>query len=148
MGAALHGAAWLLSVALAISLLIRAPRYGAAFVVKRAIAAIVIGVVVVLVVALVLRGLSVQPSHGFSTALFQLLFTVVVVAMLNGANVTFHGMVDTVIGFHRRYNAGNLHRFPISFMIRNENQLKMFGTAMWCFGSTLMLYGVWFDTHI
>lgn len=144
----MHVIAWLIFVAVCIALLIVAPRYGAGFVIKRAVGAIIGGIVLVVLTALALRGLKVQPSHGFSTALFQLLFTVVITAMLNIINLVFHGMVDAQIAFHTRCNAANLHRFPISFLIGHARQLKLFGTAMWCFGSALMLYGVWFDTQV
>ncbi|WP_034161430.1 hypothetical protein [Sphingomonas sp. ERG5] len=140
--------AWLISVAVCVALLIVAPRFGTGLVIKCSVGAIIGGTVLVVMIALALRGLKVQPSHAFTTALFQLLFTAVVAAMLNIMNFVFHGMVNAQIAFHKRYNAANLHRFPISFLIGYERQLKMFGTMMWCFGSALMLYGVWFDMKV
>ncbi|WP_380786190.1 hypothetical protein [Sphingomonas sp. R86521] len=140
--------AWLVSVAVCIALLIRTSRYGIGLIVRRATGAVVGAMVLLVAIALVLRALSIQPTHGVSTALFQMLFTIVVTAMLTAINRIFHGMVDAQIAFHTRYNAANLRRFPISVLIGHARQLKLFGTTMWCFGSALMLYGVWFDMTV
>jgi hypothetical protein len=144
----MHVTAWLISVAVCTALLVVAPRYGTGFVIKCAVSAIVGGMILVVLIALALRELKVQPSQGFTTILFQLLFTVVITAMLNIMNLVFHAMVNAQTAFHKRYNAANLHRFPISFVIEHVRPLKMFGTIMWCFGSALMLYGVWFDMKV
>lgn len=144
----MHVIAWLISAAVCTALLIVAPRYGTGVVIKCAAGAIIGGMMLVVLIALVLRGLKMQPSHGFTTALFQLLFTVVITSMLNIMNLVLHGMVNAQIAFHERYNAANLHRFPISFVVGHARQLKTFGTTMWCFGSALMLYGVWFDMKV
>lgn len=144
----MHVVAWILSAALTIFLLVKAPPYGAGFVIKRAIGAIVAGILLVVTLGLVLRGLAISPSHVLTTALFQCLMTVVIMAMLNGMNVVFHSMVEAQIAFHQRFNAANLHRFPISFLIEQRQGLKAFGTIMWCLGAVLMLYGVWFDMQV
>lgn len=127
----MHVVAWLVSVAVCIALLSIAPRHRPGLIIRWAVSAIIGGIVLVALISLALRGLEVQPSHGFSTALFQLLFTVVITAMLNILNLVFHGMVKAQTAFHTRYNAPNLNRFPISFLIGNAHQLKMFGTTMW-----------------
>lgn len=144
----MHGAAWLLCTTLSIFLLFAAPRHGAAFVVKGAVASIVAAIILVVMLGLILRGFAFRPSAAFTTALFQLLMTIVVIAMLNIMNILFRGMVDVQIAFHQRRNAANLHRFPISFVVAHRQQLKTLGTLMWCFGAGLMLYGVWFDMQV
>lgn len=97
---------------------------------------------------LVLRELGLRPSAQFITILFQLLFTVLVIALLNIANLAFRGIVDAQGAFHRRYNAPRLHRFPVSFVIGKAADLKSFSAWFWGIGSALMLYGVWFDMKI
>ena len=144
----MHACAWLLSVTLNAILLVTAPRRGTPFVVKRGIIAIFAAPAMVLVLGLILFWLDAHPSQAFADGLFQVMFTIVIIAMINIANVVFHGMVDTIKAFHERYNAANLHRFPISFLIAHAQHLKIFGTIVWCLGSVPILYGTWFDMHV
>src|SRR4051812_9530497 len=113
----MHIVAWLLSVLATIVLLIRAPRYGAGVVLKAAIGSIIGSILFLVILGLSLRQLGIRSSHVFTTALFQSFFTIVIAAMLNAMNLVFHGMVEAQVAFHRRYNAANLDRFPISFLI-------------------------------
>ncbi|MBM7406469.1 MULTISPECIES: hypothetical protein [Sphingomonas] len=92
-----------------------------------------------------LKNFDMHRSHAFTTILFQVLLTINVVAMLNIMNVAVHKMVDVQGAFHRRFNAANLHRFPVSVVISGAPQLKKVGTAFWSLGAALMLYGLWFD---
>ena len=144
----MHIAAWLLSVVLNVFLLVTAPQRGAAFVVKRAIIAMVAALATVVILTVTLYWTGAHPSQAFGNGLFQLTFAILVIAMVNIANVVFQGMVDSIIAFHQRYNAANLHRFPISFLIAHAQHLKIFGTTFWCLGSPLMLYGAWFDMKV
>jgi hypothetical protein len=63
----MHVTAWLISVAVCTALLVVAPRYGTGFVIKCAVSAIVGGMILVVLIALALRELKVQPSQGFTT---------------------------------------------------------------------------------
>jgi hypothetical protein len=137
-------AAWLASVVACMVLLAKAPRRGKAFVLKTAIGSIVGSMLFVTVLGLSLRHLGIRSSHAFMSTLFQLLFTVIIAAMLNIMNLVFQGMVDAQIAFHRRFNAANLHRFPVSFVIAHRERIKAFGALFWSFAGGMMLYGVWF----
>jgi hypothetical protein len=125
-----------------------APRLAASTLLKRAGAAFAIAPLILVAIMLCVAATGRAPSDGFGNWLFQSFFTVEILALLSIFNAIFHGMVDVIITFHQRANAANLHRFPISFLIRQERGLKLFGTLAWCAGGALMLYGVWFDMHI
>lgn len=144
----MHVVAWLISVSLCIASLIMSARLRAGLVLKLALGAIIGGIALVTAIAWALKKLEIQPSHAFKTILFQLLLTITVAAMLNIMNVVSRKMVDAQGAFHRRFNAANLHRFPVSFVISGAPQLKNFGTAFWAFGSALMLYGLWFHMEL
>lgn len=141
----MHALAWLASVGLTVFLLWTAPRRGAAFVLKAAIAAIVLDIALFAALGFGLRSVNIRPSDAVLTLMLQLVMALIVIAMLNIMNIVFHRMVDAQIAFHKRYNGANLQRFPISFLIRHAAQLKMLGTIFWCLGAGLMLYGLWFD---
>ena len=141
-------AAWLLSVLATMILLSRAPRYSTGFVLKAAIGSIAGSMLFVTVLGLGMRHFGIRSSHAFTTMLFQLLFTVCIAAMLNIMNLVLHGMVEAQIAFHRRYNAANLHRFPVSFVIAHRERIKAVGTLFWCFGAGIMFYGLWFHMQL
>ena len=140
--------AWLLSVLVTMVLLSRAPRYGTGFVLKAAIGSIVGSMLFVTALGLSLRHFGIRSSHAFTTILFQLLFAVLIAAMLNIMNLVLRGMVEGQIAFHRRYNAANLQRFPVSFVIARRERIKAVGTLFWCFGAGIMFYGLWFHMQL
>jgi hypothetical protein len=140
--------AWLSSVALCVASLILSSRYRAGLVLKLAIGSILGGMLLVTVLGLALRELRIRPSDQFTATLFQLLLTVLVIAMLNIANLAFRAILHAQRAFHQRYNAGNIDRFPVSLVIGKAAFLGKFGICFWGMGSTLMLYGVWFEMKI
>lgn len=140
--------AWLISVFLCLVSLILSSRYRVGLVIKVAIGSIVGGMLSVTALGLVFRELGIRLSDQHITILFQLLFTVVVIAMLNLANLAFRGIVSAQEAFHKRYNAARLQRFPVSLVIGGAAGLKTFSICFWGLGSALMLYGVWFDMKI
>lgn len=149
MSAGLSLVCWLCAVATNGWLLFRiASDTPAVLLLKRAGIVLVGAPVCLVAIILTMAAIGAHPSTGFGDRLLSIFFTIVVLVMLTFANVTFHGMVDGISAFHRRVNAANLHRFPISFLIRHGYGLKMFGTMMWFAGGALMLYGVWFDMHV
>ncbi|MHC5375804.1 hypothetical protein ACYSNU_18800 [Enterococcus sp. LJL120] len=52
-------------------------------------------------------------------------------------------MFDIVIGFHKKYNQKNLHRFPISFFIKYQTQIIRVEYIIFFLGGIVMLYGVY-----
>ena len=141
-------AGWVLALAANFYLLFFwASSQGIAAIVKRAIAAVVLGIVATLAIALIGHAIGAAPSHAFGNAVFQCLFTIVVLAMTNFANAAFRGMVETMTSFHETHNAANMDRFPIR-IIGQRTGLQRFSAIIWWLGSALMLYGVWFDMHI
>ena len=144
----MHVVAWFVSVSLCVASLIMSARLRAGLVIKLALGAIFGGMALLTMVGWTLKKFDMQPSHAFTTILIQVLLTINVVAMLNIMNVAFHKMVDAQGAFHRRFNAANLHRFPVSFVISGAPQLKRLATTFWSLGSTLMLYGLWFHMKL
>lgn len=143
-----HALPWLASVGLTVFLLWTAPRRGVAFVLKAAIAAIVLDIALFAALGFGLRSMNIRPSDAVLTLILQLVMTFIVIAMLNIMNIVFHRMVEAQIAFHKRYNGANLQRMPVSFVIRHADQLKMLGTLFWCLGAGLMLYGLWFHMKL
>ncbi|WP_420138051.1 hypothetical protein [Sphingomonas sp.] len=144
----LRSLAWLANTAFTIILVIRTHRSSISSRLKWSGLALAAAPAIVVIVTLLLAALHVQPPPGFGTIMFQLLFTVTVMAMVNLVTAIFAAMVEAQIAFHEKYNAANLYRFPVSFLIARPEQLKWFVTLVFCGGSGLMLYGIWFDTHI
>jgi len=139
---------WVLSLAANFYLLFFwSATKGIAAIVKRAIAAVVLGIVMTLAIALTWAAVGAAPSQAFDNAVFQCLFTVVVLAMTNVAHAAFRGMVETIASFHETHNAANIDRFP-SRIVRQRTGLQRFSAVVWWLGSGLMLYGVWFDMRI
>lgn len=140
---------WLTANALnAWLLFVVANRIAPAKLLKRAGLVIAASPLVMVAIILALYGLGAHPSDAFGTRLLQLFFTIVVLAMLSIGNLVFGGMIAAQIGFHRRFNAANLHRFPIRFLIRHGDGMKRVASLIWCGGGALMLYGIWFDMHL
>lgn len=140
---------WMASVALCLSLLLRARHTKQPLLIVRRAALAMVGAVVLLIaIDLAVAALGVHPSREIRTYLIMIFITAEIVSGLNIGNVVFHGMAVSLIAFHQKYNSARLHRFPISFLIKRRDHLKILGTIMWCLGSILMLYGVWFDTEI
>lgn len=140
---------WLCSVAAHGCLLFGiAPRAKTGLLLRRAGIAIVAAPVCLIAVALLIKASGIRPSGSLGDRIFSFFVTAEILALLTVANVIFHGMVDAIVSFHERANTANLQRFPISFLIRFRRGLKTFGTSAWFAGGSLMLYGVWFDTHI
>jgi len=140
---------WIIAVSLNGWLLLSvAGRLAAPTLLKRACLAFAVTPVILVAIILGVAAIGIAPSNEFGDRLFQSFFTIEIVAMLSIGNVIFQGMVDGVIAFHRRVNGANLDRFPVSFLIHHQRKLKLFGTLAWCAGGALMLYGVWFDTHV
>lgn len=137
---------WLCTVAINGWLLFRVtPRMPVARLLKRIAIVFVGAIVCVVAITLLMVAVGMHPSDAFGKRLFSLFFATEVLALLSFVNLIFHGEVDVVGAFHRRVNAVNLDRFPISFLIRHERGLKTFGTVAWFIGGALMLYGVWMD---
>jgi len=57
-------------------------------------------------------------------------------------------MIEAQIAFHKRYNAANLERFPVSFAIEKRDRLKLFATCFWGLNSVLALYAVWLKMQL
>ena len=145
----LNATCWAAAVAAnACLLLFLALRRDGIYIVKRAVFVLISTPVIVLLIALILRSVGARPSPQFTVYIFAAFFTIVIMAMINIANVVFRGMVDAVIAFHEQHNASNLDRFPISALVRHRDHLKTFASIVWCLGSALMLYGVWFDMAV
>ena len=149
MSAGVSFVCWIVAASLNGWLLLRlAPRLAAPVLIKRAGATFALAPVILIAIILSMAAIGASPPGGFGNRLFETFFTIEILAMLSIMNGVFHGMVDGTIAFHRRVNAANLDRFPVSFLIRRARGLKLFGTLAWCAGGALMLYGVWFDTHV
>ena len=56
-------------------------------------------------------------------------------------------LLDTVIDFHKTYNAQNINRFPISFFIYHRDKIIL-GFKIIFLGVLLMLYGICFKNKI
>jgi hypothetical protein len=85
---------------------------------------------------------------GSIARLIDLIITGVMLAMLSFINTLFHGMVDSVIAFHQKHNAANVHRFPVSVLVEHRALFKRGATMLWLLGSSSMFYGVWTGTRV
>ncbi len=140
---------WLMSVAINGWLLFVVTRKVAPrTLLRRAIIVAVASPVCLVAVILAVAATGVDPSGNFGTPLFQLFFATQILMLVTIAHMIFRGMIETVTDFHRQYNSANLHRFPVSFLIRHPRQLALFAACLWFGGGALMLYGVWFDFRI
>lgn len=140
----MHVVAWLFFTTVCIASLLVASRYRAGFVITLAICSILGGMLLVTGIGLLIRELGFKASQGVLAVMFQLLMTVTVVGLLNIMNVVSSGIVNAQGAFHKRYNAPNTRRFPVSFVLEQASQIKKGYTWFWCIGSAMMLYGVWF----
>jgi|GEM_PF-2862914 len=128
---------WIIAVSLNGWLLLSvAGRLAAPTLLKRACLAFAITLSFWLLSSSEVAAIGIAPSDDFGDRLFQSFFTIEIVAMLSIGNAIFQGMVDGVIAFHRRVNAANLDRFPVSFLIHHQRKLKLFGTLAWCAGGS------------
>lgn len=140
---------WLVSVAINGWLLFVVPNTVARqTLLKRAIIIAASAPVGAVAIILAMAATKIDPSGDFGTPLFRLLFAIEVLMMLTIANMVFRGMIQTVTAFHRQYNSANLHRFPVSFLIRYPRELALFVACLWFGGGALMLYGVWFHLTV
>lgn len=55
-------------------------------------------------------------------------------AMLVGRNLFFI-LIEMQIAFHQKYNAKNINKVPISWVIRNEAKLKKIILGIWLAGA-------------
>lgn len=140
--------AWLICVAVCALTLFRSSRYRARVVLTSAIVAIIGGMLLVVILGLVLREMQVRLSHSFLTVLFQALMSIVTIAMLNIMNLAVRGMIAAQTSFHTRYNAANLRRFPVSFVIDQADRIRLIGTIFWSSASLVMFYGIWFHMTV
>ncbi|MET4014236.1 uncharacterized protein (DUF486 family) [Mucilaginibacter sp. UYP25] len=88
--------------------------------------------------------LHIPMNYITSQALISGMMSLIVIAIINFANQFFFYMVDAIITFHQKNNAGNIGRQPIKFFIDHHTRLKQVATLIWFLGSALMLYGIWF----
>ncbi|SEW40296.1 hypothetical protein SAMN04488122_2841 [Chitinophaga arvensicola] len=86
-----------------------------------------------------------QPGPDFKYFFFAVLMSIAVLILNSLAILTGDFLLDALTGFHEKYNTENLHRKPISFAIRNRDNIRMFYRILFFLGSCLELYGVWFD---
>ena len=123
-------------------------RLAAVAVIRRASAAIAGAIVLVVAAMLGLWAVGAHPTPQFGNLLFSTFFTAVVLAMANMGAAMFRLAADFVTAFHVKYNAANLHRFPISVLTEHRRALDRFAALVWCVGSGPMFYGVWFDMRV
>jgi len=140
--------AWIISVAVCMGTLVVSSRSRAGVVLANAIASIVGGMALVTLLGLVLKEMNVHLSHGYLTALFQVLMSVVTIALLNIMNLAVRGMIAAQTSFHTKYNASNLQRFPVNLVIDHAQRIRLVSAAFWGAGSLVMFYGIWFKMTV
>lgn len=140
--------AWIICVAVCMWTLVVSSRSRAGVVLASAIASIVGGMALVTLLGLVLKEMNVHLSHGYLTALFRVLMSVVTIALLNIMNLAVRGMIVAQTSFHTKYNASNLQRFPVNLVIEHAQRIRLVSAAFWTAGSLVMFYGIWFKMTV
>jgi|GEM_PF-2329058 len=54
----------------------------------------------------------------------------------------FFTLVDMQIAFHQKYNTENLHRAPVSWVIKNEKKIKKVTAIIWLAGALFIAAGI------
>jgi len=67
-----------------------------------------------------------------SFKIFTIIFIFLMIYLMN--RFVVKNMIKLVIGFHKKYNANNIEKQPIKFLIENENYIYYFFAGFYWFG--------------
>jgi hypothetical protein len=106
-------------------------------------AAIPVIFVVAIASVLAMAAIGVAPPDGLERRFMAAVMSATVLAMLSFGTAAVAGMVETVTGFHQRYNPVSLHRFPIRLLVAHPERFRRGAAWLFFLGSGLMFYGLW-----
>lgn len=76
--------------------------------------------------------------------LFRTYVSIVITILLSFANRFFPFAIARSVAFHEKYNAANINRNPIRFLIKQQDKIILVTTLLWFAGAIQTLYAVWF----
>lgn len=85
-----------------------------------------------------------QIKNTYDDISFSLIMGSGVITLVIWTTYTVPLMLDTLINFHKTYNAMNLNKFPISIFINYRDKIILGFKVIFCLGAFLMLYGIFF----
>ena len=78
----------------------------------------------------------------FLEKILFVLFILLIIYLWNRFVITT--IISKLIGFHKKYNPGNLHRQPIKFVVDNETKIVTYLQYFYWFGAIIMCVQVLF----
>jgi len=112
-------------------------------------AAVSYGISLVIVPVLMLAGiyllrlLDFHADQQFQDIYFALMFSLVVMILLNLVVISAEAMIRKLFHFQETENAVNAAINPVRFALKNKSGIKAVNRAVFFVGSILIFYGIW-----
>lgn len=107
--------------------------------------ALVLLPVLAFLIMIILKVSGFQPGPDFKGFFFGIFLALGVIILANLAVLTGDFILNNLIGFQQQHNAANTDRFPVSFAVRNKNNIMLTYRVLFFLGTCLQLYGTCFD---
>jgi hypothetical protein len=89
-----------------------------------------------------------QPGPDFKGFFFAILMSLATLILVSLIVLIGDLILASLTGFQEQHNSANLNRQPVSFALKNKNNIMLFYRGLFFLGSCLGLYGVWFDMNV
>lgn len=100
--------------------------------------------VTAVLIMLAMKATGMRPDESFRTIFFAIVLSILAVLLMNIIIIAADYIIDIQLKFHATHNAANSSRYPVRFLVKNEQAIRNGIRIIFFLGSLLVLYGVWF----
>jgi len=99
--------------------------------------------VTAILVMLAMKIIGMRPDDPFKNIFFGIILSILTILLTNIIIIAADHIIDMQLKFHTTCNAVNSDRFPVRFLVKNEQVIRNGVRVIFFLGSLLMLYGIW-----